>query len=66
MKFGFRSIPNLLVSNPKMIKLRDSEKGEYFKNYMWQISMSDGILTSQKLLDHVNKKTGRNVTRIFS
>jgi len=57
-----------------MLRLRENEKyiskpfcflnnnrAEYFRNYLWQISMSDGTLTSQKLLEHVNKKTGRNV-----
>lgn len=61
MKYNFKSVPNLFVTTPKLAKLKESEKAEYFKNFLWQISQSDGILTSQKLLDHVNKKTGRNV-----
>lgn len=60
-QFGFKSVPNLLVSQPKMLRLKDSEKVEYFRSYLWQISHSDGTLTSQKLLEHVNKKTERNV-----
>jgi oligosaccharyltransferase complex subunit gamma len=57
----FRSVPNILVSTPKILRLRDNEKVEHYRSFLWQISMSDGTLTSQKLLDHVNKKTGRNV-----
>jgi len=61
MAFNFRSVPHIFVSTPKMLRLKENEKGEYYRNYLWQISMSDGTLTSQKLLEHVNKKTGRNV-----
>jgi oligosaccharyltransferase complex subunit gamma len=57
----FRSVPNILVSTPKILRLRDNEKVEHYRSFLWQISMSDGTLTSQKLLDHVNKKTGRSV-----
>jgi len=57
----FRSVPNILVSTPKILRLRDNEKVEHYRSFMWQISMSDGTLTSQKLLEHVNKKTGRDV-----
>lgn len=60
-RFGFKSVPNILTSQPKMLRLRENEKAEHFREFLWQISMSDGTLTSQKLLEHVNKKTGRSV-----
>jgi len=55
------SVPNILVSTPNILRLRDNEKAEHYRNFMWQISQSDGTLTSKKLLQYINKKTGRNV-----
>eukprot|EP01017_Pseudomicrothorax_dubius_P014128 TRINITY_DN1652_c0_g1_i2.p1 TRINITY_DN1652_c0_g1~~TRINITY_DN1652_c0_g1_i2.p1 ORF type:complete len:353 (-),score=96.74 TRINITY_DN1652_c0_g1_i2:80-1138(-) len=61
-KFHFNSVPNILVSLPKMTSIGSEENMQaYLKQYLWIMSVSDGVITSSKLLDHVNKKTSRNV-----
>jgi len=60
-KFNFMSVPNLYISLPKMAKLKEVEKPDYIKNHLWQITGTNGHVTSSKLLEHINKKVGRNI-----
>jgi len=60
-KFNFMSVPNLFVSTPRMAKLKDAERVEYLKQFLWQITGTNGHVTSTKLLEVVNKKVGRTV-----
>ncbi len=55
-----KTVPNILVSTPKILRLRENEKVEHYRNFLWEISTKDK-LTSKKLLNYVNEKTGRNV-----
>ena len=57
----FNSVPNILVSHPKMSTIGSIEKPIYIKEFLWQISNTDGVINSQKLLEFINKKTERNV-----
>lgn len=60
-QFGFKSIPNLVVSRPEMPLISDIEKKQYLQKYKWAISYSDGDVTTHKMLDFVNQRTGHNV-----
>lgn len=44
-----------------MATLGSIERPIYMKDFLWQISNTDGVVNSQKLLEFVNKKTERNV-----
>jgi len=44
-----------------MAKLKEIEKNDYIKNHLWQITGTNGHVTSSKLLEHINKKVGRNI-----
>jgi len=56
----FRSVPNVLVSTPEILRLKDYEKAEHCRNFCWQISMNDKF-SSRKLAKYINNKTGRNI-----
>lgn len=59
--FGFKSIPNLVVSKPEMAIVSEIEKKQYLQKYKWAISYSDGDVTTHKMLDFVNQRTNHNV-----
>lgn len=55
-------MPNLLVSLPKTAIISSKEERQtYLKGFKWQITHTDGHVTSHKLLEYINKRTGRNV-----
>ena len=58
---GFYSVPNIFVSQPKIVSVPLDEQKDYLKNFKWTISHTDGSVTSHKLLEFINKRTGRNV-----
>jgi oligosaccharyltransferase complex subunit gamma len=59
--FGFRSAPNLVVSKPHMAVVKGEEFRSYLKDFSWWITSTDGSVTTQKMLEFVNKRTHRNV-----
>ena len=60
-EFGFKSAPNLVVSKPQMAVVSEIEKKTYIQGFKWQISYTDGHVTTHKMLDFVNQRTGRDV-----
>lgn len=59
--FNFKSIPNLVVSKPEMALISELEKKIYLQKFKWAISYSDGDVTTHKMLDFVNQRTGHQV-----
>ncbi|KAL4488805.1 hypothetical protein ABPG72_016458 [Tetrahymena utriculariae] len=57
----FKSVPNLLVSVPQHALVSDSERNNFLKGFKWSISGSDGLVTHHKLLEYINKRTGREI-----
>lgn len=41
--------------------ISEIEKKQYLQKYKWAISYSDGDVTTHKMLDFVNQRTGHNV-----
>jgi oligosaccharyltransferase complex subunit gamma len=37
------------------------ERESYLKDYKWRISSTDGVVTTQKMLDFINKRTHKNI-----
>ena len=60
-EFGFRGAPNLAVSKPYMAMVSEIEKKIYLQQFKWSISQTDGHVTTHKMLDFVNKRTGKDV-----
>lgn len=60
-QFGFRGAPNLVVSKPHMAVVSDVEKKMYLQGFKWSISHTDGHVTTHKMLEFVNKRTGKDV-----
>ena len=55
---GFNSVPNILTLNSKYLQMNDEkERKQYLKKSIWKISVSDGVVTSHKFLDFINKRT---------
>jgi oligosaccharyltransferase complex subunit gamma len=59
--FKFDAAPNLVVSKPYMAVVSDFERDSYLKEYKWWISHTDGVVTTQKILDFINKRTKKNI-----
>lgn len=60
--FNFETVPNIVVSQPHMAIIRDPrQKAEYFKEFTWKITPSDNEVTTDKMLEYVNKKVHKNV-----
>lgn len=60
-KLNFNSVPNIIVTQPKLAQVDDIQRPIYLRDFTWQISNTDGQVTAQKILDFVNKRTNRNV-----
>jgi hypothetical protein len=60
-QFGFRGAPNLVVSKPHMAVVSEIEKKIYLQGFKWSISHTDGHVTTHKMLEFVNKRTGKDV-----
>ena len=58
-KFGFVSVPNILVTHPKSI-LDEGTKFSLRKEDLWEFNAASEVHT-QKVLDFVNSRTERNV-----
>lgn len=50
-----------MVSRPEMPLISELEKKQYIQKYKWAISYSDGDVTTHKMLDFTNQRTGHNV-----
>eukprot|EP01016_Furgasonia_blochmanni_P021687 TRINITY_DN2387_c0_g1_i15.p2 TRINITY_DN2387_c0_g1~~TRINITY_DN2387_c0_g1_i15.p2 ORF type:complete len:276 (+),score=65.29 TRINITY_DN2387_c0_g1_i15:1582-2409(+) len=51
-----------MIASPKMNVINEAEfRNRYLKENLWLMSQSDGVITSSKLLEYVNKRTFRNV-----
>lgn len=61
MQFGFTTAPNLVVSKPKMAVVSEAGRAAYLQGFKWSISYSDGHVTTHKMLEFVNKRTGKDV-----
>lgn len=61
MELDFKSVPNILVSLPQTALLNKDERLVYLKGFKWLITYTDGHVTSHKMLEYINKRTGRNV-----
>lgn len=60
--FGFKNVPNLVVSQPRSLLIIDeSERQAYMRDFMWQISPTDGKIIANKILEFINKRTDRSV-----
>ena len=61
--FGFQTAPNLVVSKPQMAIQRSGGENfrSYLKDYYWRISQTDGAVNTRKMLEFVNKRTGRDI-----
>lgn len=60
-KLNFNSVPNIIVTQPKLAQVDEIQRPIYLRDFTWQISNTDGQVTAQKILDFVNKRTNRNV-----
>lgn len=60
-QFNFNTAPNIIVSKPKMAVLSDVELKKHLQDHKWAISYSDGHVTTHKMLEFVNKRTGKNI-----
>lgn len=60
-QFGFKGAPNLVVSKPHMAVVSEIEKKMYLQGFKWSISHTDGHVTTHKMLEFVNKRTGKDV-----
>ena len=60
-KMNFKSVPNLIVTQPKISQVDEIQRPIYARDFTWQISPTDGQVTSSKILEFVNKRTHRNV-----
>lgn len=60
-QFGFRGAPNLVVSKPHMAVVSEVERKMYLQQFKWSISQTDGHVTTHKMLEFVNKRTGKEV-----
>jgi oligosaccharyltransferase complex subunit gamma len=60
-QLGFSSVPNLFVSQPKIVVVPQEERSLYLRDYKWSITHTDGHVTAHKLLEYINKRTTRNV-----
>jgi oligosaccharyltransferase complex subunit gamma len=60
-QFGFKGAPNLAVSKPQMAVVSEIEKKIYLQQFKWSISHTDGHVTTHKMLEFVNKRTGKEV-----
>lgn len=60
-EFGFKGAPNLAVSKPHMAVVSEIEKKIYLQQFKWSVSPSDGHVTTHKMLEFVNKRTGKEV-----
>ncbi len=61
LKLNFNSVPNVIVTQPKLATVEDFQRPIFLRDFTWQISPTDGQVTAQKILDFVNKRTNRNV-----
>lgn len=60
--FGFETVPNIVVSQPPMAIISDPrQKAEHFREFTWKITPSDNEVTTDKMLEYVNKKVNKNV-----
>lgn len=60
--FGFETVPNIVVSQPHMAIITDPrQRAEYYREFTWKITPSDNEVTTDKMLEYVNKKVGKNV-----
>eukprot|EP01016_Furgasonia_blochmanni_P041525 TRINITY_DN5408_c0_g2_i2.p2 TRINITY_DN5408_c0_g2~~TRINITY_DN5408_c0_g2_i2.p2 ORF type:complete len:292 (-),score=58.52 TRINITY_DN5408_c0_g2_i2:723-1598(-) len=60
--YEFEQVPNLLITNPKMLTLEeDVLKNIYMRDNLWFMTRTDGLIDARRILDYVNKRTGRNV-----
>lgn len=59
----FNSVPNLIITQPKISNLDEIQRPMYLRDFTWQISTTDGQVTASKLLEFINKKTLRNVIK---
>ena len=60
-QFGFNSAPNLVVSKPQMSVVSQSERRLYYQQFQWAITHTDGQIETVKMLEFVNKRTGKDV-----
>lgn len=51
----------MAVSKPYMAMVSEIEKKIYLQQFKWSISQTDGHVTTHKMLDFVNKRTGKDV-----
>ena len=60
--FSFETVPNIVVSQPHMAIITDPrQKADYFREFTWKITPSDNEVTTDKMLEYVNKKVNKNV-----
>jgi hypothetical protein len=60
--FNFETVPNIVVSQPQMAVITDPRrKAEYAREFTWKITASDNEVTTDKMLEYVNKKVNKNV-----
>ena len=61
--FGMLTAPNLIVSKPHMAIQRSGGDNfrSYLKDYYWRISSTDGVVNTRKMLEFINKRTGKEV-----
>lgn len=60
-EFGFSTAPNLVVSKPHMAVVSEAERKLYLQSFKWSISYTDGHVTTHKMLEFTNKRTGKEV-----
>eukprot|EP01017_Pseudomicrothorax_dubius_P045419 TRINITY_DN7851_c0_g1_i1.p1 TRINITY_DN7851_c0_g1~~TRINITY_DN7851_c0_g1_i1.p1 ORF type:complete len:242 (+),score=36.82 TRINITY_DN7851_c0_g1_i1:489-1214(+) len=56
-----KSAPMIVVTHPKFAHMNPEEINDIKKTEFWFITSSDGVVTSKKILDFVNAKTGRSI-----
>lgn len=60
--FNFETVPNIVVSQPHMAIITDPrQRSEYYREFTWKITPSDNEVTTDKILEYVNKKVNKNV-----
>lgn len=60
--FNFETVPNIVVSQPQMAIITDPrQRSEYYREFTWKITPSDNEVTTDKILEYVNKKVNKNV-----
>lgn len=50
-----------MVSKPHMAVVSQIEEKSYLKDYKWRISQTDGVVTTLKLLEFINKRTHKSI-----